>query len=920
MRRQLPPAPEPAYDPVTMTTAAANQRLTPVRRQWLAIKHSYPDAILLFRMGDFYECFDHDAHILAAALEIALTSRPMGRGNPAVPLAGIPAVALDANLAKLIRQGYKVAICEQLSDPAASKGIVERGVVRVVTPGTVLETALLDHKANNYLAAVCPDGAEAGLAYVDVTTGEFAAAQVPAGDLPLELARLQPAEILVPAGDDPPDFAAGVVPAATPSPSVTTMDAAAFNPEIARRALLDYYGVLSLEAYGIETLPLATRAAGAIVDYLRYTWQGERPALSPPSAYHTDAYMTLDTQTRRNLELFEAGRWDSQDWSLLTALDDTRTPMGARLLRRWLGRPLLDLPRLERRLDAVQFFYDDAFRRHAAAAALAEISDLERILTRIQTQTAAPRDLLALRRSLDAAARLGGVMSGEGNDDNSGSGDNAGGDNGANADANAAAPVSWLAGQLRPLPEVVDLVDHAINPAAAGAVGDGGVIRNGFAPELDRLRAIASDVRGFIAGMETRERENTGIRNLKVGYNQVFGYYIEVSRANLAAVPPHYQRRQTLANGERYITPELKQYENQALDARERLEELERALYRQVCRQIADHAAAVTRLAAAVARADVFAGLASIAVRHDYARPALNHGAAISIVAGRHPVVERALDAGAFVPNDAALDADDAQIMLITGPNMAGKSTYIRQVAIITLLAQVGSFVPAAAAAIGIVDRIFTRVGLQDDLATGQSTFMVEMVETAAILNQATYRSLVVLDEIGRGTSTYDGLSIARAVVEHLHNNPRLHCRALFATHYHELTDLAATLPGVRNYRVAVSEDEGRIAFLRRIVPGGADRSYGVHVAMLAGMPPAVVSRAQELLAELENGTAPAGPAGRRRRGQTAPPPQLALPMFGASDGPLADALRELDIPNLTPLEAINKLYELQEQARRPAA
>ena len=420
--------------------------------------------------------------------------------------------------------------------------------------------------------------------------------------------------------------------------------------------------------------------------------------------------------------------------------------------------------------------------------------------------------------------------------------------------------------------------------------------------------------------METRERENTGIRNLKVGYNQVFGYYIEVSRANLAAVPPHYQRRQTLANGERYITPELKQYENQALDARERLEELERALYRQVCRQIADHAAAVTRIAAAVARADVFAGLASIAVRHDYARPALNHGAAISIVAGRHPVVERAQDAGAFVPNDAALDADDAQIMLITGPNMAGKSTYIRQVAIITLLAQVGSFVPAAAAAIGIVDRIFTRVGLQDDLATGQSTFMVEMVETAAILNQATYRSLVVLDEIGRGTSTYDGLSIARAVVEHLHNNPRLHCRALFATHYHELTDLAATLPGVRNYRVAVSEDEGRIAFLRRIVPGGADRSYGVHVAMLAGMPPAVVSRAQELLAELENGTAPAGPAGRRRRGKIAPPPQLALPMFGASAGPLADALRELDIPNLTPLEAINKLYELQEQARQPAA
>ncbi len=867
----------------------SSPRLTPVRRQWLTIKHSYPDAIVLFRMGDFYECFDDDAHTLSSALEIALTSRSMGK-DTRVPLAGVPAVSLDTNLARLIRKGHKVAICEQLSDPAESRGLVERGVVRVVTPGTVLESALLDNHVNNYLAAVCQDDAQAGLAYVDVTTGEFAAAQIPADRLPLELARLQPSEMLAPANDEPLHFVA----ADGARFSTTTLDAAAFNPDVARRALLEYYGVLSLEAYGIESLPLAVRAAGAIVDYLRYTYQGERPALAPPAVYNTASYMTLDPQTRRNLELFEAGRWDSRDLSLLAALDDTRTPMGARLLRRWLGRPLLDLERLERRLDAVQLFCDDAFRRNDAAAALAEISDLERILSRIQTHSAPPRDLLALRQSVAAAGRLGAVLSGE----------NAG-------------QVSWLAKELRPLPDVTNLIDQAIAPEPSGQVGEGGVIRPGFAPELDRVRTLASDTRGFIAGLEAAERERTGIRSLKVGFNQVFGYYIEVSRSNLNAVPGHYQRRQTLANGERYITPELKEYESQALDARERLGEMERTLYRQVCSQLADHGAAVSRLAAAVARADVFAGLANVAVRQGYVRPALNDGTAIRIADGRHPVVERVLDSGSFVPNDAALDAEDAQIMVITGPNMAGKSTYIRQVAIIVLMAQVGSFVPASAATIGLVDRIFTRVGLQDDLATGQSTFMVEMVETAAILNQATYRSLVILDEIGRGTSTYDGLSIARAVVEHLHNNPRLSCKTLFATHYHELTELAATLPGVRNYSVAVSEEDGQIAFLRRIIPGGADRSYGVHVAMLAGMPSSVVSRAQELLTALEQERVHGAGTRRARRRNAAPPPQLALPLFDSDNRRLTDALLQMDVANLTPLEAINKLYELQEQARR---
>ncbi|MCY4558600.1 MAG: DNA mismatch repair protein MutS [Chloroflexi bacterium] len=880
-----------------MSTAVGGGRLTPVRRQYLTIKHSYPDAVVLFRMGDFYECFDEDARTLSSALEIALTSRTMGK-DTRVPMAGVPAVSLESNLARLIKQGHKVAICEQLSDPATSKGLVERGVVRVVTPGTVLEAALLDNQANNYLAAVCGSDEQAGLAYVDVTTGEFGVCQLPKDQLVLELARLQPSEVLVPDRDGFQDLVAGDS-GLGESVAVNPLNDAAFSLDSARRTLLDYYSVLSLEAYGLESSgvtvePLAVRAAGAILEYLQYAWQGERPELSPPYVYSTASHMTLDPQTRRNLELFAAGRWDSHEMSLLKTLDGTRTPMGARLLRKWLGQPLLDLERLQRRLDAVQFFFDDAFRRDEAATSLAQISDLERILSRIQTHTATPRDLLALKRSVEAAGELESVLTRDQEE-----------------------PVAWLAGNLRPIPDVTALIEQAIEPEPSGSVGEGGVIRPGFSPELDRTRGLSRDARGFIAGLESEEKERTGIRNLKVGFNQVFGYYIEISNSNLDAVPDHYQRRQTLTSGERYITPELKEFESQALDAREKLGELERSLYRQVCRQIADHGRAISRLAAAIARADVFVGLADVAVRHAYVRPELNDGVAIRIADGRHPVVERVLGSGGFVPNDAALDSDDAQIVLITGPNMAGKSTYIRQVAIIVLMAQVGSFVPASSATIGLVDRIFTRVGLQDDLATGQSTFMVEMVETAAILNQASWRSLVILDEIGRGTSTYDGLSIARAVVEHLHNNPRLGCKTLFATHYHELTELASTLPGVRNYSVAVSEEDGRVAFLRRIVPGGADRSYGVHVAMLAGMPASVVSRAQELLTSLEQDHGSSVGPGRGERGQSAPSPQLPLPLFASEHERLAATLLGMDVSNLTPLEAINKLYELQEQASR---
>ena len=595
--------------------------------------------------------------------------------------------------------------------------------------------------------------------------------------------------------------------------------------------------------------------------------------------------MALDSQTRRNLELFAGGRNESKELSLLSALDRTKTGMGGRLLRQWLGQPLLDLTALEQRLDAVDHFYLDGLKRADSISSLNKVSDLERIIGRIVSGTVNPRELIALKDGLAAVPSLRELVD--------------------------SIDLEWLQSQLLPLPEVCSLIEESIAAEPAGAVGDGNVIRPGFSPEMDELKSSSTNARQFIAGLEQRERDRTEIKGLKVGYNQVFGYYIEVSKSNIDKVPEDYIRRQTLTNAERYIVPELKEYESLVLNARDRLEEAERAVYHRVCAQLAESAGAVSQVASAIAKLDVFTGLADAAVENGYVRPKLDLGNAIRVTNGRHPVVERVLDTGTYVPNDVDLSNDGARVMVLTGPNMAGKSTYIRQVAIITLMAQIGCFVPASDATIGLVDRIFTRVGLQDDLATGQSTFMVEMVETAAILNQATPRSLVILDEIGRGTSTYDGLSIARSVIEHIHNDPRLGCKTLFATHYHELTQLAASLPGVRNCSVAVTEEGNSVVFLHKIVPGGADKSYGVHVAQMAGLPQGVVNRAWEVLADLEAQSQQKN--GRQVKAKVEPAQQMAL--FN-DDGNLQKLLRELDIPNLTPIEAINKLYELQKEAQ----
>ena len=850
--------------------------MTPIRRQYLKIKEAYRGSIVLFRMGDFYETFDEDAQLVAQELDITLTSRNLGK-NLRVPMAGVPAHSIEPYLVRLVRKGHQVAICEQLSDPATSKGLVDRDVVRVVTPGTVFEDSLLEQQANNFLAAVTVAGNEVGLAYADITTGEFSATEIPLSHLPLELGRLAPAEVLVRSCDSE------CVDISEASWHSTQLDGFTFEFERARAALLSCFQILTLESFGCEGLPLAVSAAGAIVEYLEQTRKSARVLLNNLAVYSVRQFMSLDARTRRNLELYEGGRGQQRELSLLAAIDRTRTAVGARLLRRWLGQPLLDLDALERRLDAVQAFYQDGIARDTVASRLSTVADIERIMGRVAAGSVMPKELLALKTGLALVPELRERVEGLG------------------------AGLLWLSGELMPSPEVVALVDAAIDPDTSGGIGEGGVIRRGFSSEIDQLKDASVNARQYISGLEQKERERTGLRSLKVGYNQVFGYYIEVPRSQVEGLPDDYIRRQTLTNAERYIVPELKEYESLALNAREKLSEAEEEVYRRVCAQVAESSAVIARTSGAIARVDVFQGLAQAAVDNGYVRPLLDDGDVIHIRDGRHPVVERVLPSGKYVPNDVELSGN-APVLVITGPNMAGKSTFIRQVALITLMAQVGSFVPAAEARIGLVDRIFTRVGLQDDLATGQSTFMVEMVETAAILNQATPRSLVILDEIGRGTSTYDGLSIARSVIEHLHNDPRLGCKTLFATHYHELTQLASSLPGVRNFCVAVAEEGSDVVFLHRMIPGGADKSYGVHVARLAGMPSGVVNRAWEVLSDLESQSE----GNRRRIARTAPSQQLALFAPGTE---LADTVRNMDVSNMTPLEALNKLYELQEQA-----
>jgi DNA mismatch repair protein MutS len=911
---------------------------SPVRTQYLRIKEQNPDAILFFRMGDFYEMFDDDAEIVARELEIALTRRDFGRGEKS-PMAGIPHHAADGYIARLVSKGYRVAVCEQTSDPALSKGLVDREVIRIVTPGTVIDPAMLAAKRNNFLAAVVTGRDAVGIAYVDITTGEFAVTQftTPEPELSLqqELARVSPAEVIIEAhysrlgsrkrrwlaavmnekrvtkigsngianaevpeldDDDDDDIAPLTKLLTGVAGHVTPYDARYFSEDDARHRLLTHFEVSSLEGFGCSHLPLAIRAAGAVLAYVQETQKGILRHLTALETYYTNGYMTLDMYTRRNLELFETGRSGSIKGSLLWVLDKTRTPMGGRLIRRWISQPLLDITILRQRQQVISELLGDTLLQARLVEALKKAGDIERIINRVRQRIASPRDLVALAAGLRAADEVRTSLS---------------------DDAATQMPsFMHIVRRLSNNEDIITLIKSAIVDEPPLSASEGGVIRPGYSDELDQVKHASKDGQKWLAELEQRERRRTGITNLKVGYNKGPGYYIEVTNTNISRVPADYIRKQTLTNCERYITPDLKEYETLILNAQERIGKLETELFAQLRADIAIHAAEhILDTAHALAEIDVYLSLAQVAAQHNYCRPQLNESDTIHIVAGRHPVVEQAQPDTPFIPNDTNLSCSATQICIITGPNMAGKSTYLRQVALITLMAQIGSYVPAETATIGMVDRIFTRIGAQDDLATGQSTFMVEMVETANILHHATPRSLVILDEIGRGTSTYDGLAIARAVVEYLHNNKRCGARTLFATHYHELVEVAQLLPRIQCLNVAVTEEGGKIVFLRKIVPGGADRSYGVHVAQLAGIPRPVVHRAEEILEELER----KGDVKARRKAMKdmAMPVAWQMTLLASDQHPLVEELKSIAIDELSPIEAINKLYELQRKAKR---
>jgi DNA mismatch repair protein MutS len=854
------------------------EHTTPIRSQYLSIKRRYPQAIVLFRLGDFYETFDEDARLTARELNIVLTSRSMGKGLD-IPMAGIPYHALEEYLSRLIKAGHKVAICEQMTRPGEGKGLVQREVVRLVTPGTITEPGLLEAGANNYLAAVLIEGEMAGLAYIDITTGEFAATQLGAERLAAEVSRLKPAEILITQGATWPE--------ADPNIPLTGVEGHVFRLEEAGRALMEHFGVSTLEGFGCAGSPLAVRAAGAVMAYLQTTQKSMLGQLRGLSTYTTDNFMTLDRSTRANLELFQNLSAGGTDGTLITVLDVTSTPMGARLLRRWIGQPALDLVEIKRRQDAVEYLLQHNLTRKEAAAVLKQMADTERLAGRVRAGSINPRELAALGRSLKKIPDLRAVIE------------------------NAPALARYLPAGA---PDLVALIDSALEEHPDNSAGDGGVIKAGFSPELDNLKDSSRQARKYLADLERRQREITGIKSLKVGYNNIFGYYLEVPNSYHDQVPAEYIRKQTLSNCERYYTPEIKEYESLILHARERIAELETALFRQLCQQLVPAVAVVTVSAAAIAEIDVLNAFAETAARYAYARPVVNGSSGIDIRRGRHPVVELSLPPGQFVPNDCRLSRETDQIMVLTGPNMAGKSTFLKQVALMVIMAQCGSFVPAESAEIGIMDRIFTRIGAREDMSGGKSTFMVEMVETAAILNNATPRSLLIMDEIGRGTSTFDGLSIARAVVEFLHNAPQAGAMTLFATHFHELVEMASYLPRVKNYNVAVADDNGKIVLLHRIEPGGTDKSFGIHVARLAGLPRSVISRAGDILGELE--------AGRnvnvsKSKGEVNDAVAKAQLSFFGQSSPVLDELSGMDVNQLSPLEALNALYKLQQRLKK---
>ncbi|HTR37766.1 MAG TPA: DNA mismatch repair protein MutS [Bryobacteraceae bacterium] len=850
---------------------------TPLMRQYHAIKQQVPNTLLMFRLGDFYELFYEDAVTAARELEITLTSRSKEKGQ-AIPMCGVPYHSAEGYLARLIQKGYRVAVCDQMEEPGPGKKLVRRELTRVVTPGTATESSLLRSHENNYLAAVCRNGSRAGIAYVDVSTGEFRATELDTGEVNAALENLNVREVLA-------------AESVTDVPGLrTALDDWIFSLDYADRALREHFHLLTLDGCGLGGKALAVSAAGAVLHYLRETQKSALDHLDRPSFYDRSDAMILDSVTVRNLELLEplfAG--ETRESTLIHVLDQTCTGMGGRMLRNRLLRPCLQLEEIEARLDAVEEVLGATIARSEIRRLLGGVLDLERLLAKLTLGTAGPRELLALGRSLALAPKIKEHVS-----------------------AFQAARLRGVAGELDEIPELRDRILTAIAEEPPANLADGGTIRAGFHAELDELRDISRNSRQYIAQIELRERARTGIQSLKVRFNNVFGYYIEVSKANLHLAPSDYERKQTLVNAERFTTPELKDLESKVLDAEEKILALEREIFQELRLFAAQHAGRIRQTASAVAELDVTCALAQVTAENRYVRPRFSDSGEIRIVAGRHPVIEKLTEKEAmrFIPNDLYFDAESQFIAVITGPNMGGKSTYLRQAAAIVILAQMGSFVPADSATLSIVDRVFTRIGAADNLARGRSTFMVEMTETAVILNTATPRSLVVLDEIGRGTATYDGLALAWAVVEHLHQ--RIRARTLFATHYHELTELAGQLPGVVNLHVSVKEAGDQVIFLRKVEPGRADRSYGIEVARLAGLPVSVIERAREILSLHERSEQAVT---EELTPHAAGPTQIQL--FEPVNYQIAERIRNLKVDELRPIDALQLLNELQRELKR---
>ena len=854
----------------------SSENITPIRKQYLEIKKEFPDAIVFFRLGDFYETFDQDAEVTSKELDIVLTSRNVAKGQR-IPMAGIPFHAADSYISKLINKGFHIAICEQIGDQPQN-GLFPRKVVRVVTPGTLIESGLIKNEINNYLVSIVTDSNKAGFAYLDMSTGEFSVTEIPLDNsfnkLNAEISRLHPSEIILPESSalliDNKYF-------------ITRLPDWKYEIGRCEQFLLNHFKVSSINGFGLENKPFAISASGSILNYVKESEPASLNLFNDLKVYSLEDFMILDDSTRRNLELTETIRGGNEKGSLLQIIDKTTTPMGKRLIRNWINQPLIDPININNRLHAVSYFYNNGLLRAEIFSILRSISDMERIINRIVSNHAQPRDLIALRFSLSQIPKIAELIK------------------------QCNGLITQLTTPLSFCEEEYKLLQESIVDEPPATIQHTGVIRPGYSDELDNILSATKNSREWIANLESSERARTGIKTLKVGYNKVYGYFIEITKSFLNQVSPEYIRKQTLVNAERFITPELKEYETLVLNAEERIREMENKLYRDICQILSNSAEKILQTSRFIATLDVIVSFAQIAMENKYIRPEIFIDKRMLIKDGRHPVVERTQNQISFVPNDTNFNNDEI-IHIITGPNMSGKSTYLRQVALITLMAQIGCFVPAVNAEIGIVDRIFTRIGAQDEIHAGQSTFMVEMTEMANILHNATGNSLLVLDEVGRGTSTYDGLSIAWAVLEYIHNHPNLRAKTLFATHYHELTKLPEILPKIRNYNVAVNETGKQVVFLHKIIEGGADKSYGIHVAQLAGIPPAVIQRANYILAKLQN------EAGTIEVKNVHPTEQI--PLFPATH-PVLEELKELDLNNLNPIDALNKLYEWQKEIKQ---